>query len=85
MLRQYLPKGMDLSGHSQEALDAIARQLNERPRKTLVYRSRPDGCVLRFDLLVAGMAPDVYLGRRAVSLDRARNHSSIGTGGSRAA
>lgn len=39
LLRQYLPKGMDLLGHSQEALDAIARQLNERPRKALGYRT----------------------------------------------
>mgnify|MGYP001812552672 FL=1 len=33
--RQYFPKGMDLSGVSQAKLNAIARRLNERPRKTL--------------------------------------------------
>ena len=39
LLRQYLPKGTDISGYSQAKLNAIARQLNERPRKTLDYET----------------------------------------------
>jgi IS30 family transposase len=39
LLRQYLPKGVDLSRHSQAQLDAIALRLNTRPRLTLGYRT----------------------------------------------
>ena len=39
LLRQYFPKGLDLSTYSQEKLDEVARQLNERPRKTLHYET----------------------------------------------
>lgn len=39
LLRQYMPKGMDISGCSQLQLNAIARQLNERPRKALGFKT----------------------------------------------
>ena len=39
LLRQYFPKGIDLATHSQAELNKVARQLNERPRKTLDFHS----------------------------------------------
>lgn len=39
LLRQYFPKGTDLSIYSQAKLNAVARRLNERPRKTLGFHT----------------------------------------------
>lgn len=39
LVRQYLPKGLDLAPYPQAKLNAIARRLNERPRKTLNYET----------------------------------------------
>jgi IS30 family transposase len=39
LLRQYLPTGIDLSVFSQAKLTAVARQLNQRPRKTLLFQT----------------------------------------------
>jgi IS30 family transposase len=49
LLRQYFPKGTDVSVYSQAKLNAVARQLNERPRKTLEYESPAE----RFNACVA--------------------------------
>jgi len=39
LLRQYFPKGSDLSVHDREELDRVAAQLNSRPRKTLGWKT----------------------------------------------
>ena len=49
LLRQYFPKGMDLSTISQAKLNAVARRLNERPRKTLNFETPAE----RFNQCVA--------------------------------
>jgi IS30 family transposase len=49
LLRQYFPKGVDISKYSQAQLNAVARRLNERPRMTLDYETPAE----RFSQLVA--------------------------------
>jgi IS30 family transposase len=44
LLRQYFPRGTDLSVYSEEHLAAVAHRLNTRPRKTLRRRTHPPRC-----------------------------------------
>ncbi|MBS9718635.1 IS30 family transposase, partial [Pseudohalocynthiibacter aestuariivivens] len=52
LLRQYFPKGIDISGFSQAKLSAVAGQLNERPRKTLQYQTPAE----KFEACVAAIS-----------------------------
>jgi len=54
LLRQHSPKGTDLSVHSQAKLNAVARQLNERLRKTQGFETpaeRFDACAASIGLI----------------------------------
>ena len=51
LLRQYFPKGMDLSDINQNRLNAVARRLNERPRETLNFETPAE----RFSQCVASI------------------------------
>jgi IS30 family transposase len=42
LLRQYFPKGTDLSGYSQAEFNKVALRLNQRPRKTLGFETPED-------------------------------------------
>jgi transposase, IS30 family len=55
LLRQYFPKGKSLAGVSQEQLDAVAAELNGRPRKTLGFMTPAEKLA---ELIDASPSPD---------------------------
>lgn len=61
LLRQYLPKGSDLSRFSQDELDAIAFRLNTRPRKSLGFKCPAELFIQTHSTLNSIMLPFLHL------------------------
>ena len=61
LLRQYLPQGIDISSSSQAKLNAVARQLNERPRKTLGFQTPAEMFSRRLHRDFAGAGARLWL------------------------
>jgi IS30 family transposase len=58
LLRQYFPKGTDLSQYSQRYLTKVAEQLNNRPRKSLGFRAPAEVMAQHIKELYGGVALD---------------------------
>jgi IS30 family transposase len=56
LLRQYFPKGTDLSGYSQRHLTRVAEELNSRPRKSLGFRTPAEVMAQQIRQLNSGVA-----------------------------
>ena len=69
LLRQYFPKGTDLSVHSQTYLNKVARQLNEWPRNTLTFETPVERmcCIVLHRLVEPTGAFRTQVGHRARS------------------